>query len=66
MRKMFYSKDSRQQQSSQEMSQKSVTVVDGAGKVKGTGQSNKKRIPSANLDLPRAFLACKVNIVAES
>ena len=48
------------------MSQKSVTVVDGAGKVKGTGQSNKKRIPSANLDLPRAFLACKVNIVAES
>lgn len=49
------------QHSSQDMSdnKKSVTVVDGAGKVKGTGQSNKKRIPSANLDLPRAFLNCR-------
>ena len=34
-------------------------ISDLGGKVKNTGQSSKKRIPSANLDLPRAFLTCK-------
>ena len=38
--------------------QKKVTVQFGT-KVKGTGQDKKKRIPSANLDLPRAFLNCR-------
>ena len=38
--------------------QKKVTVQVGE-KYKGTGQSSKKRIPSANLDLPRSFLTCK-------
>ena len=38
--------------------QKKVTVQFGS-KVKGTGQDKKKRIPSANLDLPRAFLNCR-------
>ena len=38
---------------------KSVTVEFPSGKVKNTGQGNKKRQPSANLDLPRTFLSCK-------
>ena len=49
------------QTSNQEFSdtKKSVTVEFPGGKVKNTGKSNKKRVPSANLDLPREFLTCK-------
>ena len=49
---------STRQHSSQEFDQKKVTVQVGE-KYKGTGQSSKKRIPSANLDIPRAFLSCR-------
>ena len=48
------------QHSNQEFSdsKKSVTVQVGE-KVKVPGQSKKKGTPSANLDLPRAFLTCR-------
>jgi len=51
---------SNRQHSNQEFSdsKKSVTVQVGE-KVKVPGQSKKKGTPSANLDLPRAFLTCR-------
>merc|ERR1719186_425779 len=49
---------STRQHSSQEFDQKKVTVQVGE-KYNGDRQSSKKRIPSANLDIPRAFLSCR-------
>ena len=57
--KVSHPSGSTRQTSNQEYGdQKKVTVQFGT-KVKGTGQDKKRRIPSANLDLPRAFLNCR-------
>merc|ERR1719270_344683 len=50
---------SNRQQSNQEYGNQKQVKVQIGSKMKGTGQDKKKRIPSANLDLPRAFLNCK-------
>lgn len=45
-------------QPADQLDQKKVTVQVG-DRYKGTGQSSRRRLPAANLDITRAFLACK-------
>ena len=45
-------------QTTDHLDQKKVTVQVG-DRYKGTGQSSRRRHPAANLDITRAFLACR-------